>query len=235
MTSASRATLPRAARASGFLDGRLLLDVVMYRTGTETWRAWPRSLNMRDATETRWRWLDAMFLLLAQGLPLVIVAGIAVAYLSGVRARWLAPLAAVNTALLGVRVLFNVAISRSFGHTAERRSGFRHSPISPPCRVSSKPSCDARASGAELRGSNPLVANVTPPVAAERFARAPSPRTTRRELRRPDASRADEVETRDVGRLVVIPEPGALREHRLGAERRAVHGAQRVLEIRGVM
>ncbi len=122
----------RGARV-GFLDGRLLLDVVMYRTGSETWRAWPRSLNMRDATETRWRWLDALFLLLAQGLPLVIVAGIALAYLSGVRASWLAPLAAVNTALLGVRVLFNVAISRSFAY---RGAPFWLSPLADIAAVS---------------------------------------------------------------------------------------------------
>ena len=122
----------RGARL-GFLDGRLLLDVVMYRTGTETWRAWPRSLNMRDATETRWRWLDAMFLLLAQGLPVVIVAGIAIAFVSGVRASWLAPLAAVNIALLGVRVLFNVAISRSF---AFRGAPFWLSPLADIAAVS---------------------------------------------------------------------------------------------------
>jgi dolichol-phosphate mannosyltransferase len=115
----------RGARV-GFLDGRLLLDVVMYRTGGETWRAWPRSLNMRDATTPRWRLIDAVFLLLAQGLPLAIVVGVAASVVAGAHSSWLAPLAAVNAMLLGVRLLFNVAISRSF---ARRGAPFWLSPF----------------------------------------------------------------------------------------------------------
>jgi hypothetical protein len=46
---------------------------------------------------------------------------------------WLAPLAAVNTALLGVRVLFNVAISRSFAY---RGAPFWLSPLADIAAVS---------------------------------------------------------------------------------------------------
>jgi dolichol-phosphate mannosyltransferase len=115
----------RGARV-GFLDGRLLLDVVMYRTGRETWRAWPRSLNMRDATETRWHWLDAMFLILTQAMPVAISIVASVAFALGVRSNSIAALAGVNAALLGVRLLLSIAISRSF---ARRGIAFWLSPL----------------------------------------------------------------------------------------------------------
>ena len=98
----------------GFLDGPRLLDVVMYRTGGETWRGWPRSLNMRDASGARWRWLDALFLLLVQALPLPVLVLLAFVG-SRVAAPWLAAaLVAVNGALLLVRLLVAVATAHSF-------------------------------------------------------------------------------------------------------------------------
>jgi dolichol-phosphate mannosyltransferase len=100
----------------GFLDGPHLLDVTMYPTARETWRAWPPSLHMRDATRMRWRWLDALVLLLAQALPIPML--VVLALTAG---RLEAPhivtagFVAVNGALLVVRVLLSVATAHSFG------------------------------------------------------------------------------------------------------------------------
>jgi dolichol-phosphate mannosyltransferase len=99
----------------GFLDGPRLLDVTMYPTARETWRAWPPSLHMRDATRMRWRWLDALVLLFAQALPipLLLVLAIAGARLDAPRSV-VAGLVAVNGALLVVRLLLAVATAHSF-------------------------------------------------------------------------------------------------------------------------
>jgi len=97
----------------GFLDAPGLLDVEMYPTGRETWRAWPRSLNMRDASSTRWRWLDALLLIFAQALPIPVLLGLAVGVLDGPRGLVLA-LVSVNAGLLTVRILLAAATAHSF-------------------------------------------------------------------------------------------------------------------------
>jgi len=107
----------RQLSASGarvaFLDAPRLLDVEMYPTGRETWRAWPRSLNMRDASSARWRWLDALLLILAQALPIPVLLGLALRVLDGPRGSVLT-LVAVNAALLTVRILLAAATAHSF-------------------------------------------------------------------------------------------------------------------------
>jgi len=108
----------RGARV-GFLDGRRLFDVTMYATGAETWRAWPRSLNMRDATTTRWSVLDALLLALTLGLPVPVLGGL---LLPGAREQLagaagtpgLAAILGINAALLIVRTLLLVAVRPSF-------------------------------------------------------------------------------------------------------------------------
>ncbi|HEY0972334.1 MAG TPA: glycosyltransferase, partial [Gemmatimonadales bacterium] len=120
----------------GFLDGPRLLDVVMYRTARETWRAWPRSLNMRDASSTRWRMLDALFLVLAQGLPVLVLIVLAWLAVSGgpvTAPGWLvAALAVVNGALLVVRLLLSLATAHSF---ARRGAAYWLSPLADPAAV----------------------------------------------------------------------------------------------------
>lgn len=70
-------TVARAIAAGGgrvaFLDGRELMDVEMYPTGRETWRAWPRSVNFRDATTPSRRALDGVLLVAGQALPLPVL------------------------------------------------------------------------------------------------------------------------------------------------------------------
>jgi dolichol-phosphate mannosyltransferase len=102
----------------GFLDGPRLLDVTMYPTARESWRAWPPSLHMRDATRMRWRWLDAAVLLLAQALPIPLLVGLALVLAAGrldAPSGVVAGLIAVNGALLLVRVLIALATAHSFG------------------------------------------------------------------------------------------------------------------------
>jgi len=97
----------------GFLDGPRLLDVEMYPTGRETWRAWPRSLNMRDASTAHWRYLDALVLILAQALPIPVLLALGLDVLHGRRGSVLA-LVGVNAALLTVRILLAAATAHSF-------------------------------------------------------------------------------------------------------------------------
>lgn len=122
----------RGARV-GFLDGPRLLDVTMYPTARETWRAWPPSLHMRDATRMRWRWLDALVLLLAQALPVPMLL-----FLAFATGRLHAPrvvvagLVGVNAALLLVRALLAVATAHSFG---QRGASYWLAPFADPFTV----------------------------------------------------------------------------------------------------
>jgi dolichol-phosphate mannosyltransferase len=115
----------------GFLDGPALFDVLMYPTARETWRAWPRSLNMRDATRPRWRWADALVLLLAQALPvpLLAVLGAHAALTPGAMDAGPRALLVVNAALLVVRLLLLVGTAGSFAH---RGPAFWLSPLADP-------------------------------------------------------------------------------------------------------
>src|ERR687894_2018732 len=90
--------LGAAGARVGFLDGPALFEVTMYPTARETWRAWPRSLNMRDATTDAWRWLDCAFLALALALPLPLALLLLLAP-GAVPSRVAGPLLATNLAL----------------------------------------------------------------------------------------------------------------------------------------
>jgi dolichol-phosphate mannosyltransferase len=102
----------RGARV-GFLDGVRLLDVEMYPTASATWRGWPRSLNLRDATSPAWRWIDSLFLLLAQALPLPLLALAAAGALGPLRGAP-AVLAGASALLLLLRLLVLGATAPSF-------------------------------------------------------------------------------------------------------------------------
>ena len=110
-------TVARALAASGarvaLLDGRKLLSVEMYPTGRETWRAWPRSVNLRDGTSSARRALDALLLVLAQALPLPLLVGLLMS------TRWrpspiVLVLILLCAVLLGMRLIVLFATSRSF-------------------------------------------------------------------------------------------------------------------------
>jgi len=122
----------RGARV-GFLDGPRLLDVTMYPTARETWRAWPPSLHMRDATRLRWRWLDALVLLFAQALPIPMLLLLALAG-GGLDAPrgMITGLWVVNGALLLMRVLLAFATAHSF---ARRGAPYWLAPLADPFTV----------------------------------------------------------------------------------------------------
>ena len=108
--------LARRGARVGFLDGRRLLDVTMYETAAETWRAWPRSLNMRDATSSRWRMLDGLFLALTMVVPIPLLLAITLQAVAGASPRSSGAIAllGVNVALVAVRMLLLIAVRPSF-------------------------------------------------------------------------------------------------------------------------
>ena len=110
----------------GFLDGTRLFDVLMYPDASTTWRGWPSSLNMRDATRTAWRWLDSLLLLLAQALPVPLLAGASIAAATAGGHAALTALIAVNAALVVMRALLLIALAPSF---ARRGAPFWLSPL----------------------------------------------------------------------------------------------------------
>ena len=120
------------ARA-GFLDGRRLFDVTMYRTAAETWRAWPRSLNMRDATSARWRVLDGLFLALTMVLPVPALLTVGWFALAGALIpplpAALVAFVAVNASLVATRMLLLFALRPSF---ASGGMAFWLSPLADP-------------------------------------------------------------------------------------------------------
>ena len=116
----------------GFLDGSEIVDVLMYPTARESWRAWPRSLNMRDVTPRAWRALDAIVLLLGQALPLPLLVALALMRGRGVAGAAVIPviaLATVNAMLLGLRLLLAAGTARSF---EPRGAAFWLSPLADP-------------------------------------------------------------------------------------------------------
>jgi dolichol-phosphate mannosyltransferase len=87
----------------------------MYPTAGETWRAWPRSLNMRDATERHWHVLDALFLVLVQALPLPLLLALLLLHTNVPAPEHLVSAAlVVNGVLVGIRVLISVATAHCF-------------------------------------------------------------------------------------------------------------------------
>jgi dolichol-phosphate mannosyltransferase len=127
-----RALASAGARA-GFLDGSELFSVAMYETARETWRGWPRSLNMRDATTPGWRVTDALTLVLGQALPIIVLLAPLADRILGagtwIHASLAIALLAVNGALFAVRVLLLGATARSF---EGRGVGFWLSPLADP-------------------------------------------------------------------------------------------------------
>jgi dolichol-phosphate mannosyltransferase len=158
--------LGTAGARVGFLDGRLLFDVVMYPTARATWRAWPRSLNMRDATTPRWRVLDALLLLLGQAMPLPLLLATG-AWLASARARGAGAVAAllvVNALLVAIRTLVLAATAPSF---APRGPWFWLSPLADPATA-------LRVVGTMFTPSREWRGRRTAPVATVRHEAGPT-------------------------------------------------------------
>jgi dolichol-phosphate mannosyltransferase len=106
--------------AVGFLDGHRLLDVEMYRDAAETWRAWPPSLNLRDATTVPRRIVDAAVLLLAQWLPLPAMAWLVASIAAG--STELVPVAIALLVINSALILLRIAILAATAHSFTRRN-----------------------------------------------------------------------------------------------------------------
>ena len=107
--------LARAGRRVGFLDGSRLYDVRAYTSAREAWREWGRSLDLKDAATRARQWSDVIFLLLAQGTPLIVLLLLAARAIGGSPlldgGRWLL---ATSSALVAVRLLLQFALVGSY-------------------------------------------------------------------------------------------------------------------------
>ena len=123
--SLARHLARRGARV-GFLDGSRLYRVRSYASAGEAWREWGRSFDLTDAAGAARQSIDLATVTLAQGLPLLVLAGLAVAAAAGVPLRpadpatapagaWLpAVLLALNLGLVGMRLALQVAMRGSY-------------------------------------------------------------------------------------------------------------------------
>ena len=104
----------RAGVRCGFLDGRRLFRVRSYRSASEMWREWGRSISLADATPRTRKWFDLFFLLLVQALPLPLLALSLIVPVPPL-------IVVINLALVFIRIALLVAIASSY----ERR-GFAY-------------------------------------------------------------------------------------------------------------
>ena len=125
--------LGRLGHAVGFLDGSRLYDVASYASVREMWREWGRSIDLKDAAGGAWRqWMDVLFILMVQGMPLVLllVALALTLFGSGTAradARW--ALVILPSVALGIRWAMQFAVAGSY---AEHGVAFWLSPLADP-------------------------------------------------------------------------------------------------------
>jgi dolichol-phosphate mannosyltransferase len=108
----------------GFLDGSRLYTVRSYGRLGRLWREWGRSLDLSDATSPIQQWLDVAFLLAVQGVPIPLLAAVALGVTT-----FGAPLVALNLALLAARALLLFPLRSSY---AQRTATYWLSPLSDP-------------------------------------------------------------------------------------------------------
>ena len=126
--------LARAGARVGFLDGARLYTVRGYAGALDMWRGWGRSFALAPESTRGRHALDLATVTLAQGLPVLVLAALAVAVLLGALAwspAWTA-LALVNVALLAVRIGVLVATGASY---ARRGLAYWASPTADPAAV----------------------------------------------------------------------------------------------------
>ena len=115
--------LARTGHRVGFLDGAKLYSVRAYSSATEAWREWGRSLDLKDSTSRRAQWLDVLFLLIAQGTPIPVIALLLIARIDAPE------LLAVSGALFAIRVMLTWALRPSY---VKRGIAFWLSPLADP-------------------------------------------------------------------------------------------------------
>jgi dolichol-phosphate mannosyltransferase len=100
----------RAGVRCGFLDGHLLYRVRAYRSASEMWREWGRSVDLSDTVSTPRRWADIAYLALVQAAPPPILAAIAFGAISQPSAL----LVSLNGFLLAIRLAVHLALAPSY-------------------------------------------------------------------------------------------------------------------------
>lgn len=123
----ARSLASRGVRV-GFLDGSRLYKVRAYDSLGHMWREWGRSFDLSDATTRLRQWGDVGYIVLAQGLPWLVLSAFALGMLSAQTPAGLA-LLRINQGLVAIRLLMLLALWGSY----ERRTiGFWMSPLSDP-------------------------------------------------------------------------------------------------------
>lgn len=123
----SRTLAKRGVRV-GFLDGSRLYTVRAYENLAHMWREWGRSFDLSDATTRGRQWFDVAFVILAQGLPWLVLLAFALGVFSRESAAGLA-LLRVNLVLVAIRLAMLGALYGSYERTS---IGFWLSPLSDP-------------------------------------------------------------------------------------------------------
>ena len=134
--------LARRGHRVGFLDGARLYRVRSYASAAEAWREWGRSFDLSDASAPWRQYLDCATVTLAQGFPLLVLAGLPLAGAAGavdLRAALgtlvggpptvAGLLLLCNLVLLGIRLGLLVAVRGSY---ARRGLPFWLSPTADP-------------------------------------------------------------------------------------------------------
>jgi len=120
----------------GFLDGSQVLKVRMYEGAAETWREWGRSLDLKDACTEAQKWGDLVFLILVQGLPLLVLLGLGSAWLAGFHPLPVLAALVLNALLLLIRIALLGAIAPSYDRTQSAMPWmFWLSPLADPLAV----------------------------------------------------------------------------------------------------
>lgn len=121
----------------GFLDGAKLIKVRMYEGAKETWQEWGRSLDLKDAADPLQVWSDWLFLLLVQGLPLLLLITVLLLLNWGYSSTTLLALTGLNCFLLLLRLIILIAIAPSYQRSANSSQSwlFWLSPLADPLAV----------------------------------------------------------------------------------------------------
>jgi dolichol-phosphate mannosyltransferase len=112
----------------GFLDGSRLYKVRAYESMAHMWREWGRSFDLSDATTRARQWADVAFIVLAQGMPWLVLLAYAAGLLRADTVEGLV-LLRLNQSLVAVRLLMLLAL---WGSYEVRSIGFWLSPLSDP-------------------------------------------------------------------------------------------------------
>lgn len=106
----------------GFLDGSQIFKVRMYEGALETWHEWGRSLDLKDASLPGQKWGDLWFLLMVQGLPLLLTLGWAGAIAQGYLTLPILAALGVNALLVLIRFALLGGIISAYDRSSS--SGF---------------------------------------------------------------------------------------------------------------